>query len=190
MIRLKFKGNISEKENLAILAESIAEVNKHLTKAEEIEYVEKRMESTSIIAVNQLYRNVYIINFSNKAFDYSGKEKLRKIGGELCSLLKKEKLKTIQITGTFHEGMLALTEGLALSAYNFNKYKSAASTIYPENINIHSEGLIETDILDLQNVIEGVYHTRNLVNEPVNFLTAEQFGEEFKSLGKEAGFKV
>ena len=190
MIRLKFEGSISEKENLAILAESIAEVKKHLTKAEEIEYVEKRMETTSIIAVNQLYRNVYIINVSSKAFDYSDKEKLRKTGAELCSLLKKEKLKIIQITGIFYEGLLALTEGLALSAYNFNKYKSVASTSFPENIHIYSEGLKETDILNLQNLIEGVYHTKNLVNEPVNFLTAEQFAEEFKSLGKEAGFKV
>lgn len=190
MIRLKFEGNISEKENLAILAESISDVKKYLSKAEEVEYIEKRLETTSIITVNQLYRSIYIIHFSSISFDYSAKEKLRKTGAELCSLLKKEKLKTIQITGSFHEGMLALTEGLALSAYNFSKYKSAASTIYPEIITLSSEGLKETDILDLENLIEGIYHTRNLVNEPVNFLTAEQFGEEFKSLGKEAGFKV
>ncbi|MCR6638825.1 MAG: leucyl aminopeptidase family protein [Sporocytophaga sp.] len=190
MILLNFEGNISEKENLAILADSISDIKKYLNKEEEIEYVEKRLETTSIITVNQLYRNVYIISFSRKGFDYSNKEKLRKTGAELCSLLKKEKVKTIQITGAFHEGILALTEGLALSAYNFSRYKSAAISSFPESINIYSEGFNESEILDLQNIIDGVYHTRNLVNEPVNYLTAEQLGEEFKSLGKEAGFKV
>ncbi len=190
MIRLNFEGSISEKENLAILADSISDVKKYLSKAEEIEYVEKRLETTPIVSVNQLYRNVYIIFFSSKNFDYFNKEKLRKTGAELCSLVRKEKLKTIQITGSFHEGMLALAEGLALSAYHFSKYKSAAASTFPENIKIYSEDLNESDVLDLQNIIDGVYHTRNLVNEPVNFLTAEQLGEEFKSLGKAAGFKV
>jgi leucyl aminopeptidase len=97
MIRLNFEGNISEKENLAILADSISDIKKYLNKAEEIEYVEKRLETTSITTVNQLYRNVYIISFSRKGFDYSNKEKLRKTGAELCSLLKKEKVKTIQM---------------------------------------------------------------------------------------------
>ncbi|GAL84968.1 hypothetical protein MYP_2196 [Sporocytophaga myxococcoides] len=190
MIRLNFEGNISETENLAILADSITDVKKYLNKAEEIEYVEKKLETTSIVAVNQLYRNVYIISFNSKTFDYSNKEKLRKTGAELCSLIKKEKLKTIQITGSFGEGTLALAEGIALSAYNFSKYKSAATSTFPEKINIYSEDLNESDILDLQNIIHGVYHTRNLVNEPVNFLTAEQLGKEFKALGKEAGFNV
>jgi leucyl aminopeptidase len=190
MIRLKFEGTLSEKDHLAILAESVSDIKKHLFKAEEIEYVEKKLEYASIITLNQLYRNVYIIAFSSNNFDYTSKEKLRKTGAELCALLKKEKVQFIQLTGSFQEGLLALTEGLALSAYTFGKYKSATTVYFPESIALHSEGLEESAVRELQNLVEGVYHTRNLINEPVNFLTAEQLGEEFKSLGKEAGFNV
>lgn len=45
-------------------------------------------------------------------------------------------------------------------------------------------------ILNSIQLIEAVYHARDMVNEPVQYLTAPQFSKEFIALGHEAGFKV
>ena len=43
---------------------------------------------------------------------------------------------------------------------------------------------------ELQATTNGVYAARNLVNEPLSYLTAVQLAEEASKLGKEKGFKV
>jgi leucyl aminopeptidase len=42
----------------------------------------------------------------------------------------------------------------------------------------------------LTNVFKALYRVRDLINEPVSFLTAEQLALEFKQMGDEAGFNV
>src|SRR5690606_10296908 len=42
----------------------------------------------------------------------------------------------------------------------------------------------------LKIITEAIYHTRTLVNEPLNYLDAVQLSKEITALGKQAGFKV
>ena len=52
------------------------------------------------------------------------------------------------------------------------------------------EGLHEEHVLKRENLVKAVYLARDLVNEPLSFLTAEQLSVEIEKMGSEAGFSV
>ena len=94
--------------------------------------------------------------------------------------------------GVDSEECVAFAEGLALTNYQFLKYLS------PELAKQHSlveliladEGLTDDQVLKLDNLVNAVYHTRDLVNEPLSFLTATQLSVEIEAMGTDAGFSV
>jgi leucyl aminopeptidase len=99
---------------------------------------------------------------------------------------------TIVQTGGNPESLLAFAEGLALANYQFLKYFSDKDKKKNslEEIKILNDKLGEEKISQLLFCIEAVYHTRDLVNEPLSFLTAVQLSLEIEKLGQEAGFSV
>ena len=85
--------------------------------------------------------------------------------------------------------------GIFLKKYSFNKYK----TIFKKNDNINEKInlLISTKNKnffskiknDIENIVNGVFLTRDLVSEPPNYLNPEAFVNEIKKLSK-LGLKV
>ena len=94
--------------------------------------------------------------------------------------------------GLSGETVLAFAEGLALSNYRFLKYFSDAGDKESSliKINIANDKVNEANCIDLQNVVEAVYFTRDLINEPLSFLTASRLSSEIKKIGKQTGFNV
>jgi leucyl aminopeptidase len=58
-------------------------------------------------------------------------------------------------------------EGLLLSAYSFSKYKKEKDDFFPSEIFILDDTVSEQQITELQTLVEAVFYTRNLVNEPL-----------------------
>lgn len=89
------------------------------------------------------------------------------------------------------EATLALTEGFALSNYQFLKYFKDKEERKFALQDIFLAGEFSTKQVDnLNNTIKAVCWARDMVNEPVCYLTAEQLALEMEKLGKEAGFNV
>ncbi len=118
-------------------------------------------------------------------------EMARRSGSKFYEILKNEKADTLQITGM--DGLpltLPFLEGLLLSAYSFSKYKKEKDGFMPAKIFITDENVSQEQLNELRNLTQAVYHARNLVNEPLSYLTATRFSEEMEKMGKEAGFSV
>ncbi len=94
--------------------------------------------------------------------------------------------------GVTQEESIAFAEGLALTNYQFLKYKSEEKkkAYALKEIGLLDKGLSDDHILKLKNLVDAVYLTRDLVNEPLSFLTAVQLASEMELMGKEAGFSV
>jgi leucyl aminopeptidase len=106
-------------------------------------------------------------------------------------VLKSEKVTSLQIIGNVSgELTLAFLEGLLLSAYSFSKYKKEKNDFVPSEIFVLDDAVSEKQIDELQTLVEAVFYTRNLVNEPLSYLTATKFSEEMEKMGSEAGFSV
>jgi leucyl aminopeptidase len=84
-------------------------------------------------------------------------------------------------------------EGLLLSIYSFEKYKTKedddTKNFYPSKLLLHGE-FADNDVKWLVDLTDAVYFTRNLIKEPVNQLNATALAEEIKKTGVLAGFKV
>jgi leucyl aminopeptidase len=102
-----------------------------------------------------------------------------------------EKLRVVN-GGVTSEEAVAFAEGLALTSYQFTRYKTGKdqklNTL--KEILLQDGGLEEEHLLKLENLVKAVYIARDLVNEPLSFLTAQQLSNEFVKMGEVAGFKV
>lgn len=115
-------------------------------------------------------------------------EKMRVMGHKIRTVLDK-KATTLQISGDKKLSLL-LAEGLALSNYQFLRYfKDAAEKKYALD-KIVVLAADKKELTEMNNVIKSVFWARDMVNEPVSFLTATQLANEIALLGKEAGFDV
>ncbi len=116
-------------------------------------------------------------------------EKLRVAAHGIRSKLSKTATE-IFISGNGDQA-LALAEGFALSNYQFLKYfKDAEKKKYAlENISLLGD-VNAQDVKVLNNTLKSVFWARDMVNEPVSFLTATQLSKEIEKLGTEAGFDV
>ncbi|MBK8554353.1 MAG: leucyl aminopeptidase [Lewinellaceae bacterium] len=121
-------------------------------------------------------------------------EDARLAGAELLPQLNTYKIDEVSIhnAGLSAEQLLAFTEGLALSSYQFIRHfsepdKKAGSlhTIYLSGPEIQPEAVAELD-----NLVDAVCTARDLVNEPHGFLNAVQLADAVKTIGQASGFSV
>lgn len=116
-------------------------------------------------------------------------EKMRMAGAKALSKLGK-KVESIGVVGGA-EATFAVVEGLLLTNYQFIKYFSDADKKRSKlDLVIVSKEVSEDLCAELQHIQKAVAWARDMVNEPVSYLTAEQLSEEIKMLGKDAGFSV
>ena len=120
-------------------------------------------------------------------------EKIRQLGSSANKMANELKMKTANYLSTFVDDApesLAFLEGFYLSNYQFLKYKTVQidkikNSFQSLNIASESNGLNE-----LIKVCESVFASRNLVNEPLSFLTAVQFSSEMVELCEKEGISV
>ncbi len=116
-------------------------------------------------------------------------EKMRVAGHDIRTKLSKS-ANEIYLVGQ-GKTVLALAEGLALSNYQFLKYFKDAEKKKFELNQIYLLGEAkDKKIANLNNTLKAVFWARDMVNEPVSFLTATQLSKEIEALGKAANFDV
>ena len=142
------------------------------------------------IDLNQYSRRLFIECFKEHETESKTYEKARERGAVLAKKINTQKLEEIQIVSATESDLSAfVAEGMTLANYQFLKYFTDAdkkkNTLKSISIDADDE-LIQ----DLNALLAGTMHARDLVNEPLSFLTATQFSNEMERLGKDAGFKV
>jgi len=143
--------------------------------------------------INRLNNQVYVINVGAKESS-DNIEKLRKIGAEITKSINVLKLNSVEINNKTKNDnwSLAVAEGMALANYQFLKYfKDAKKKINTlAAIEINSKTISKEVISELNILIEATFWARDLVNEPVSFLNAEELANQIVKMGKKGGFKV
>ncbi len=116
-------------------------------------------------------------------------EKLRIAGSGVRSQLPKETEEVTIIGET--EKLIYVAEGLAMSNYQFLKYfKDADKLSHKLNAINLQEDVEDTSIEDLNNVLKAVFWARDMVNEPVSYLSAVKLSEEIETLANDSELKV
>jgi len=185
---------LDKKQHTIVVAQDAEEALAHIDQADEYSYAKNRLEQgATCVVVNQFSRLLVLVVFKELPTDPSNRlERFRRAGFDVWQVLNNERASQIQITTTAAQiaDMLAVAEGLALSTYMFDKYKSTPTPRLEWQLTLVAEGLAKEAVKELNNVVEATFLARDLVNEPVVYLTAEQLAAEAEKVGKKAGFKV
>lgn len=190
---LKLQETISINSHKAVIVANTADAESLFNDKimfERFEILAKAGEK--LISIQNGAYNLYIIISSDKKEANQSLEYYRTKGCDLLNLLNKDKIEEIEITSNAiaDAELLAFAEGILLANYSFDKYKKEKSKHSFKTLRVVSTTIQKSELKALKNVVASVFIVRDLVNEPVVFLTAEQFSEEMEKLGKEAGFEV
>lgn len=151
-------------------------------------------QEQTTITINQYNRYVFIYLVKQKKTDWQTAEAVRKAGAEFASTILKQKLEDVTITSlsSFPHSAYTLAEGLALASYQFVKYRTEAKKLTHslKTIFFTRQSITVKEVDQLRVMVSAIFRARNLVNEPLNYLSATQLAKEIAAMGKEAGFKV
>jgi leucyl aminopeptidase len=146
------------------------------------------------VTVNQYNRYLFFFFIKAKKSEHQTSESIRKAGAEFAGTINRQKLDEVTISNLSSQPKAAYTlaEGMALASYQFLKYRSEAQKITNtlHTISFTKPSATQKELEQLSATVNAIYKARTLVNEPLNYLSAQQLAKEIAALGKEAGFKV
>lgn len=193
---IQLKSTAQAKQHSCLLWYTDQEFNAEAAGLSQAEatFVSARLDKKAqLIELNRLGSWLLIVKPTAKENTVAAREQARKTGHTVYQWLKKYEITEAALLAPSGSAYVAdFIEGLALSSYQFLRYKTGEDDkkYSFERLLIDAETLGIDHINKLQHLVQAVFHARNLVNEPVSFLTAEQFSREIQQLGSEAGFKV
>lgn len=146
------------------------------------------------IFINSYNRCIYLVRLKEDIPVYRIREELRRVSYKLRKLIKENNHSDLVITSedAYKGAVEDFAEGLLLSFYSFDKYKTKPEKDgkkYPANLLLLTD-TDDSEISWLENLTDAVYFSRDLIQEPVNQLNAVNLSEEIKKSGEIAGFKV
>ena len=146
-----------------------------------------------LVHLNHFSHHHYFVVLADKPTPAQVAEQLRRAGYTLHGLLKAEKTVEffIQNLSATPNAALLLAEGLALTAYQFEGYKTdEKSRKAPALTHVYlvDKAATVAQIHELDGLLQGVMLARDLVNAPLNKLNAVQFAERMAQAGDEAGY--
>ena len=166
-----------------------------LTKQENDFAMSRVLAREEYIFINSYNRYIYLIRLKDEIVHYKVREELRRTSYNLRKLIKENNHAELIITSenAYKGAVEDFTEGLLLSIYSFDKYKTKSlkdeNTFYPAKLLLHGE-IEDSEIKWLIDLTDAVYFTRDLIKEPVNQLNATSLAGEIKKIGDSAGFRV
>lgn len=109
----------------------------------------------------------------------------RQLGAKAFNMLKAN-ANVVEVFGDADD-VYPFLEGMSLAGYSFRKYKTEEPKDSESIDCVFSSVLSDEQAEELNNMINILYWTRDLVNEPVSYLTAEQLADELVVMSETVG---
>ena len=196
MTSINKKQAYDKKQSLVVLCTNFKNKSDYNLTKEQTDFIsqEIKLHDKKFITIHALTKAVIVVIVDEKSNHYSILESLRKHGCSVADNLNASKFKEATIVNetTNADFSLAFAEGLALANYQFIKHKPSAKkqTNTLASVSIVDAKVTNQHLQNLSIAVDATLKARDLVNEPVNVLNAEGLANAFKTMGKQAGFKV
>lgn len=179
--------------NIVFILDDVHQLAKTDFSEQEKKYIENQFNNKKkVVQINRFPEFSYVVFLNNEKERHIRLEDCRKAGFDICGQLNDNKQTEIAIKSVepHRDEIIALAEGLALSNYKFNKYQTEKKDNTLASIIIEDQSFNVEDFDFLNATLDGTCWARDLVNEPVNKLNAEelarQISEKVKSVGGKA----
>lgn len=183
------------KNNQLIIADNTGGLKQTILTKEEAAYVQKaHKDNHALITLNRYDKHIFIYIPEEKPTDWQLSEAMREAGANVQGIAAKHKIGELCIINLSKHSRAAylVAEGITLANYQFLKYRSDAGKLATSlhTISFTQKSITLKEMQQLTITTDAIAKARNLVNEPLNYLSAVQLAKEIAALGKEAGFKV
>lgn len=197
MTAIRKIGKPGKKDHRVVIGNDRTSLEKSGFTPEEARYIRSSMAVQppgTPVRINRYDHQVFYYPVEKKKTHELTAEGVRKAGYGVTAALNALKIPQVTVMDTVGSRDLALAfaEGMILGNYQFLKYRE-----HPDKernslnrIDLVSSRVQARDLDHLRAVTAANIKARTLVNEPVSFLNAVQLGQEFKAMGREAGFRV
>jgi len=185
----------NKKDNLIVLADkSNLSWAKELLNSEEVQYLRAALKKDITNVVFPKASSIILVQVLNSNGTYDEqREEARIFGSEALHKLEAHKTKKVTVVNKRKQNhVLDFIEGMVLANYQFLKYFSdkKEKKHHLQAIQVLKDIAPASELKNLMSSCAAVYVARDLVNEPLSYLTAAQLSLDIKKLGKECGFKV
>lgn len=182
---------LKENSSTAVLIDNIEQFATDSLSENEINYLKGKLGKDNDCAIFKYPKLFHFSKIKEEKENYLRIENARKAGAKLFEVLKAEKIESIHLNNLAQPGLiLAFLEGLLLSSYSFDKYKKEKEEFQIKEVFIFDDNCTVSEIEEIVQLSQAVFYARDLVNEPLSFLTAPQFSKEIEKLSKESGFVI
>ena len=182
---------LKENTSTAAIFEDFKQFSDAFLSPNESGHLKSKMKKEETVTIFRYPKLFFFGKIKKGKEEYIRLEKAREAGSKLYDVLKSEKIRQVQLMNFCKsELMAAFLEGLLLSCYTFGKYKKEKEEFSLKNVFVFSREMTKNDIIELKNLVKAVFHARDLINEPLSYLTAPQLSSEIKKMADESGFKL
>ncbi|MCF0206936.1 MAG: leucyl aminopeptidase family protein [Bacteroidales bacterium] len=183
-------NNYNSSDTVAFIISDVAQISELNLGGKESEFLKKALNKNGNAILNLYDKYLPVFLADTKKCDDENMEHLRKFGYEISTQLNKAKCKSLVIADLSAKGLaLTLAEGVELSNYRFDKYLSKKQDVSLTDIAVCGD-VDDVEIERLNSLVYGVYAARDIVNEPLSYMTAKKLAEEIEKIGKNCGFKT
>ena len=189
--KISISSKIADEHSLACLCTDLKQTATIQLSETEKTFLQKKFEKEDTCAITRIPHLLFFGKIKTEKEPYQQAEMARVAGTKLYDALKSAGETTVQLTSFCEAGFLTdFLEGLLLNTYNFEKYKKEKESFQLENILLIDEKITNEKIDEIINTTKATFVARDLVNEPLSFLSATQFSKEIEKLSDEAGFSL
>jgi leucyl aminopeptidase len=163
---------------------------------DELSFVQKQKSELkqNLIKINRYNYWLYLVFPKSGEYEAKRLESLRQVGNKICQHANSQHLEVLQLTSTGNEGslLLALAEGILLGNYQFIHYRSdmAEKQHKLQFLHLVTEDILQEQLDMLSETSQATLWARDLVNEPVNKLNAEELAARISETIRTAGGKA
>lgn len=178
------------KENVAYIISDVDALASVELGDKEKKYVCETLETKTFASVN-LYdsRRFFVKLKKGKTIDEQ-RELVRNEGCKIADSLNALDCKSLAVVDLSGADMaLAFAEGVELANYRFNKYLSEKKKVSLAEVKVCGD-VCEKEVARLNSLVKGVFIARDIVNEPLSYMTAKKLAETIEEVGKSCGFKT
>lgn len=175
----------TQSENTVYLITEKDKLTDYKLSKEQIAFLKESLKDDNFVLVNQ-YGKVTIFCKVEDLKNDGNKEKLRNLGFKTFEALK-PLVTSAHIKGESALAQELFIEGFALSTYEFSKYFTKPKKQKLKSVFFDNKGV---NAARLEVIVDSTLWARELVNEPVSYLTAEQLAVEIEKKAKGTGVKT
>ncbi|WP_210490428.1 leucyl aminopeptidase family protein [Rufibacter aurantiacus] len=190
---LTYAATLPANTSTAVLVPGREHLPEELFSADELTYIHRQLElKSTLVGINKFTHQLYLVVTEPKRKGTETQEALRKAGNALHQRLQADKVDhVVLLDGADGEASLFVAEGLVLSNYAFQRYKTQKATPPTlQTVTITGVGVSQTQVTELSHLLEAVYRTRDLINTPPNMQTPTLLSEQIQEMLDGSGVEM